>query len=509
MGAYFPGRPRDEFSHPLVARYALKSGRVPHSGVFASGEASVCTPLAKNGVGLGPSSSSGPVASHPPLVDRSASAASRWFLSPGHFMRWSYPHGGSLAALPEVGLLGKGCWRIVRVLQILCLTPLPGMRSRLLFLASRYGRCSRQRHLHVAWNPPLSRARDCPSLPLRVATLSLKLSRSEVPGPHVLLSNYVARVISRGPGVLSSFCHPSWVVSLVLQNLIGAPWGSFGHTKGVFLVLKVLFILASASAEHIGVFHAMSFRGSLSRGWGEVSFSFVPGFVAKTQVPSSLAPRFAGFTVPAQPNARQSQWETVISCAGSQVLPGVLGLRIVGDANGSFLLQGVARRSYRRPLSPSGSGCRCHGCAGSRLWNDLFCVPWARCTRAVAPSLLWEELCCCPGGRARMWRSRSSLWGCYLGAGAPRFLAAFHRSCVVAVQDLVLSGPTRLNISLLTNWRLALGPCFLVRSPTIRRHPMGCHGWGFVYVPTFWNVVYIISWKYWITFLRNLSFLLR
>ena len=223
MGAYFPGCPRDEFSHPLVARYALKSGRVPHSGVFASGEASVCTPLANNGLGLGSSSSSGPVASRPPLVDRSASAASLWFLSPGCFMRWSYPHGGSLAALPEVGLLGKGCWRIVRVLQILCLTPLPGVRSRLLFLASRYGRCSRQRHLHVAWNPPLSRARYCLSLPLRVATLSLKLSRSEVPGPHVLLSNYVARIISCGPGVLSSFCHPSWVVSLVLQNLIGAP----------------------------------------------------------------------------------------------------------------------------------------------------------------------------------------------------------------------------------------------------------------------------------------------
>ena len=48
-------------------------------------------------------------------------------------MRWSYTHGGLLAALPEVGLLGKGCWRIVRVPQILCFTPLPGVRSSLLF----------------------------------------------------------------------------------------------------------------------------------------------------------------------------------------------------------------------------------------------------------------------------------------------------------------------------------------------------------------------------------------
>ena len=173
-----------------------------------------------------------------------------------------------------------------------------------------------------------------------------------------------------------------------------------------------------------------------------------------------------------------------------------------------FLLQGVARRSYRRPLSPSGSGCRCHGCPSSRFRDGLFCVPWARCARAVSPSPLWEELCCHPGERVRMWHSHSSLWGCCLGAVAPRFLAAFHRSCVVAVQALVLPGPVRLDVSLLTNWRLALGPCFTVGSPTIRRHPMGCHGWGFVYVSTIWNVS-IISWKYGITFLQNLSFLLR
>ena len=51
------------------------AGRVPHSVVFASGGDCVCVPLADEGVGLGPSSN-GPVASRPPLADRSASAAS-------------------------------------------------------------------------------------------------------------------------------------------------------------------------------------------------------------------------------------------------------------------------------------------------------------------------------------------------------------------------------------------------------------------------------------------------
>ena len=52
-----------------------EAGRVPHSVVFASSGVSVCVPLADEGVGLGPSSS-GPVASRPPLAVWSASAAS-------------------------------------------------------------------------------------------------------------------------------------------------------------------------------------------------------------------------------------------------------------------------------------------------------------------------------------------------------------------------------------------------------------------------------------------------
>ena len=74
---------------------------------------------------------------------------------------------------------------------------------------------------------------------------------------------------------------------------------------------------------------------------------------------------------------------------------------------------------------------------------------------------------------------------------------------------LFLPGTARLDISLLTDWKLALESCFLVRSPTVRCLSMGGHGWWFVYVSTFLNVVYIISWKYWITFLQNLSFLLK
>ena len=65
--------------------------------------------------------------------------------------------------------------------------------------------------------------------------------------------------------------------------------------------------IALASAKRIRELHALSFRTSHTRGWGEVFFSFVPGFVAKTQDPSSLAPRFEGFSVLALPNARNNR----------------------------------------------------------------------------------------------------------------------------------------------------------------------------------------------------------
>ena len=108
---------------------------------------------------------------------------------------------------------------------------------------------------------------------------------------------------------------PAWEVALVLQRLTGAPYEPLRMCEERFLAQKTLFLLALASAKRIGELYALSYRVSHSRNWGEVSFSFVPGFVAKTQDPSSLAPRFEGFTVPALLNARNNP------VAGGQALP--------------------------------------------------------------------------------------------------------------------------------------------------------------------------------------------
>ena len=98
---------------------------------------------------------------------------------------------------------------------------------------------------------------------------------------------------------------PAWDVSLVL-SLTGAPYEPLRTCEERFLAQKTLFLLVLASAKRIGELHALSYRVSHTRDWGEVS-SYVTGFVAKTQDLSSLAPRFEGFSVPALPNARNNR----------------------------------------------------------------------------------------------------------------------------------------------------------------------------------------------------------
>ena len=106
-------------------------------------------------------------------------------------------------------------------------------------------------------------------------------------GPHVLLSYYVARVISCGPGVLSS-----------LSPFLGCLSGSSALDWGSVEPLRTYEVRFSDSgcALHtdlslggaLWVFHAMFFSGSLSRSGGGVSFAFVTGFVVMTHAPPLL-----------------------------------------------------------------------------------------------------------------------------------------------------------------------------------------------------------------------------
>ena len=79
----------------------------------------------------------------------------------------------------------------------------------------------------------------------------------------------------------------------------GVASGNVPSTLHGILLRDALFILTYASVGRLGLFHAMSFPGSLP-GAGVRVLCFRHGFCGEVSGPS-LAPRFAGFTVPAQP----------------------------------------------------------------------------------------------------------------------------------------------------------------------------------------------------------------
>ena len=80
----------------------------------------------------------------------------------------------------------------------------------------------------------------------------------------------------------------------------------------IFLAQKTFFLLALASAKRVGKLHALSHHISHFRDWGEVSFTYIAGFVVKMQDPSSSAPRFEGFIVPALPNTSTNHSERLL-----------------------------------------------------------------------------------------------------------------------------------------------------------------------------------------------------
>ena len=124
-----------------------------------------------------------------------------------------------------------------------------------------------------------------------------------------------------------------------------------------------------------------------------------------------------------------------------------------------------------------------HGGAGAWSRNGQFCVPWAKRTRAVAPCLICEELAVilvfgggCGASAHSCEASASGLWS--LGSSPPS------TGSVVAGRP-GLTGPARLDISLLQAWCLVLGPGFLVcRRPSVSLPWVGSVR-RFVYVSTF------------------------
>ena len=231
---------------------------------------------------------------------------------------------------------------------------------------------------------------------------------------------------------------PAWDVSLVLQSLTGAPYEPLRTCEERFLAQKTLFLLALASAKRIGELHALSYRVSHTRDWGEVSFAFVTGFVAKTQDPSSLAPRFEGFSVPALTNARKNR--------NGRLLCPMRAVKVYLDRTAPhrprcerlFVTAGRSKKEIskttvsfwlRKTIS------RAYELSGTALPVP---APRARETRGIAPSILFRKNFAVDQVlKAGTWRRHTTFTRHYLRDIAHKSLDTFHLGPVVAAQSVV------------------------------------------------------------------------
>ena len=158
-------------------------------------------------------------------------------------------------------------------------------------------------------------------------------------------------------------CHPSGVSLWFFSAWLGFGGAPPDNPTGVFSFLIALFVLASASTRRFG-YSMLGFSVALLLGAGWVVLCFRHGLcddVLRLLPCSSVC----GLHCTGPTNARQSQWENVISCAGGQAFLVRLGgaslaMRTVHVAAGCSMKEGSSISVsfwLRMPW---------HGCAGSR-----------------------------------------------------------------------------------------------------------------------------------------------
>ena len=195
----------------------------------------------------------------------------------------------------------------------------------------------------------------------------------------------------------------------------------------------MLFLLALAWAKWIGELHALSHRISHSRDWGEVSFTFIAGFVAKTQDRSSSTLWFEGFTVPALPNVSMNRNGRllcpmrVVRCCLDRTAahrPQCELLFITAGHSTKEISKNTASFWLRKTIS------RAYQLSGRSVPDP---PPRARETRGIALSLLFKKnFAVTQVLKAGKWHRHTTFTCHYLRDLAHRSLETFHPSPVVA-----------------------------------------------------------------------------
>ena len=182
-------------------------------------------------------------------------------------------------------------------------------------------------------------------------------------------------VVFRDRSILSSCVHLRGTFLWSFRALLGLRMSLCGRVMSVFLPRKRSSSWPLASAKRIGELHALSYRVSHTRDWGEVSFAFVTKFSwPRLRIPLPLLLGLKALQYrPYQTRERIAMGDYCVLCGQSRFTSTAL-LHIVHDVSGCLSPQGVARRRFRRPRSPSGSGRRYHALTSS-LGLHCLCLP--------------------------------------------------------------------------------------------------------------------------------------
>ena len=92
---------------------------------------------------------------------------------------------------------------------------------------------------------------------------------------------------------------PKWDLNLVLSSLLSPPYEPLASASLKDLTLKTVFLLALASSKRVSELHGLSYVVSHSRKWKSVTLSYLPDFIAKTQVPGKSTDLYTSFSIPA------------------------------------------------------------------------------------------------------------------------------------------------------------------------------------------------------------------
>ena len=231
---------------------------------------------------------------------------------------------------------------------------------------------------------------------------------------------------------------PAWDVSLVLQSLTGAPYEPLRTCEERFLPRKLSSYWPLPRLS-VSVSSTLCRIESLIPGtgvWFPLLLSLV--FLAKTQDPSSLAPRFEGFSVPALTNARKNR--------NGRLLCPVRAVKVYLDRTAPyrprcerlFVTAGRSKKEIskttvsfwlRKTIS------RAYELSGTALPVP---APRARETRGIAPSILFRRNFAVDQVlKAGTWRRHTTFTRHNLRDIAHKSLDTFHLGPVVAAQSVV------------------------------------------------------------------------